>query len=141
MEPKRLSIDWGELEMALTWHADEGGVYLDVTTGQVVWFTGLEDESFEDEIEAGFHEGRLVRIEPLPSRVEYDWMAEFADSVNSQALRRLLDVALTGRGAFGRFKYVLSDFPAERQRWFAFRGGGGRQAAREWLEENGITAS
>lgn len=138
MSTRRLSIDWGELEMALTWHTDEGGHYLDLTSGQVVSFTGLDDELAEGEIDAGLSEGRLIPIEPLPSSVEYGWMSEFADSVADSSLRRLLEVALGGKGAFRRLKDVLGDFPAERKRWFAFRDERVRKAAREWLEENSI---
>ena len=141
MSRKSLPIDWNELEFALTWHSDEGGHYLDVTSGQIVAFTGLDDELAEGEIDAGLEEGRLIPIEPLPSSVEYGWMSEFAASVADAALRRLLEVALNGSGAFRRFKGVLTDFPAQRDRWFAFRTERLRQAAREWLEENGVEAS
>ncbi len=141
MSHKSLPIDWNELEFALTWHSDEGGPYLDVTSGQIVAFTGLDDELAEGEIDAGLEEGRLIPIEPLPSSVEYGWMSEFAASVADAALRRLLEVALNGSGAFRRFKGVLTDFPAQRDRWFAFRTERLRQAAREWLEENGVEAS
>ena len=140
MSPRRLPIDWDELEMALTWHTGEGGYYLDLTTGEVVAFTGLDDELAEGEIDAGLAEGRLIPIEPLPSSVEYGWMSEFADSVTDRALRRLLEVALDGSGAFRRFRDVLRDYPADRERWFAFRGEWLRKATREWLEENGIEA-
>jgi hypothetical protein len=138
---RRFPIDWDELEMALTWHTDEGGYYLDLTSGQIVAFTGLDAEIAESEIDAGLSEGRLLPIEPLPSSVEYGWMSEFADSVSNPSLRRLLDVALNGSGAFRRFKDVLAGFPAERKRWFAFRDARLRAAAREWLEENGIDAT
>jgi len=141
MTRKRLQIDWDELEMALTWRTDEGGHYLDLTTGEVVVFTGLDDELAEGEIDAGLAEGRLIAIEPLPSSVEYGWMSEFAHSVADRALRRLLEVALDGSGAFRRFKDVLRDYPADRERWFAFRGERVRKAAREWLEENGVEST
>jgi hypothetical protein len=140
MSRKPLTIAWDELEMALTWRTDDGGHYLDVTTGQVVSFTGLDDELAEDEIDAGLLEGRLVRIEPLPSAVEYGWMEEFVASVANATLSRLLDVALGGKGAFRRFKDVLSAYPADRNRWFAFRDERLREAARTWLEDNGIQA-
>lgn len=133
-------MDWNELEMALTWRTDEGGHYLDVTTGQIVAFTGLDDELAQGEIDAGLAEGRLIPIEPLPSSVEYGWMSEFAVSVADPSLRLLLEVALGGSGAFRRFKHVLGDFPAERKRWFAFRDERLRDEAQEWLEENGIEA-
>ncbi len=138
MTRKALPIDWGELEFALTWRTDEGGHYLDITTGEVVAFTGLDDELAEGEIEAGLSEGRLIPIEPLPSSVEYGWMEEFVDSVTNATLRRILDVALAGPGAFRRFKDVLADHPSERKRWFAFRDARVHEAAREWLEEHGI---
>jgi len=141
MSHKSLPIDWNELEFALTWHSDEGGHYLDLTSGQIVPFTGLDDELAKGEIDAGLEEGRLIPIEPLPSSVEYGWMSEFAASVADAALRRLLEVALNGSGAFRRFKGVLTDFPAQRDRWFTFRTERLRQAAREWLEENGVEAS
>jgi Uncharacterised protein family (UPF0158) len=41
--------------------------------------------------------------------------------------------------AFRRFKDVLLDYPTEREAWFAFRDGHVRGAARDWLEEKGIT--
>ncbi|HET7291727.1 MAG TPA: UPF0158 family protein [Vicinamibacteria bacterium] len=137
----RLPIDWDELEMALTWRADEGGYYLDLTSGQLVSFTGLDDELAAGEIDAGLAEGRLLPVEPLPSSVEYGWMSEFVESVTNPSLRRLLDLALDGSGAFRRFKTVLADYPAQRQRWFAFRGERLRQAMQEWLEENGVEAT
>jgi hypothetical protein len=76
MTRKRLPIDWDELETALTWRPEEGGgSYLDVKTGEVIAFTGLDDDIAEGEIDAGLAEGRLIPIEPLPSSVEYGWMA------------------------------------------------------------------
>jgi len=68
MSHKSLPIDWNELEFALTWHSDEGGHYLDVTSGQIVAFTGLDDELAEGEIDAGLEEGRLIPIEPCRPR-------------------------------------------------------------------------
>lgn len=139
MSRKRLSIDSDDLEMALTWRSDEGGHYLDLATGEVVTWTGHEDDELsEDEIDVGLAAGRLLAIEPLPSSVEYGWMQEFAVSVADPSLQKLLEVALDGSGAFRRFKGVLADHPAERERWFAFRGERLREAMREWLEENEI---
>lgn len=139
MSAKRLPIDWGDLEFALTWRTDEGGHYLDLTTGEIITWTGHEDdERSEDDIDAGLVEGRLIAIEPLPTSVEYGWMCDFTESVADPGLRKLLEVALNGSGAFRRFKHVLTDDPAERERWFTFHGEQVREAAREWLEEQEI---
>jgi hypothetical protein len=140
MTRRRLAIDWGDLEMALTWRTDEGGHHLDLTTGEVVAFTGLDDALAEGEIDAGLAEGRLLPIEPLPSSVEYGWMQEFAASVHDAPLRRLLEVALDSKGAFRKLKAVLADHPADRDRRFTFRGDRLGDAARQWLEDNEIEA-
>ena len=92
----------------------------------------------EDEIDAGLNAGRLIHVEPLGSNVEYRWRAEFTGAVRDARLRDRLEVALDGRGAFRRFKNVLLDFPAERERWFAFRAERLHFAASEWLGELGI---
>jgi hypothetical protein len=47
-------------------------------------------------------------------------------------------VAITGRGAFRRFKDVLLDYPRERERWFAFRDALMAERVREWLAEHDI---
>jgi hypothetical protein len=102
---------------------------------------GLEDDDdglSEDEIDDALNAGRLVYVEPLGSRIEYQWMAEFTGTMRNAQLRNRLEVALDGRGAFRRFKSALLDFPAERDRWFAFRDQRLRAAACEWLEAVGL---
>jgi hypothetical protein len=48
-------------------------------------------------------------------------MERFVGSVSEPALRERLLIAIDGKGAFRRFKDVLLAFPAERERWFAYR--------------------
>jgi len=137
-----LRIDWGDVEFALTWRTDEGRYFLDRETGEVIAWTGVDDpEHSEDELDAGLAEGRLLPIDPLPSPVEYDWMEEFAATVGKPELRRQLEAALRASRPFRRLKDVLADYPAERQRWFAFHSERLREAAKEWLEENGIASA
>jgi hypothetical protein len=120
-----------------------GSCYLDLRTGDVQIipvdrFGDDDDGPSEDEIDAGVDTGQLIHVEPLGSSVEYGWMAEFAATVGDARLRDKLGIALDGRGAFRRFKNVLVDHPAERERWFAFREERLRAAAREWLAERDI---
>ncbi len=136
----RLQSDWGEPEMALTSHASDAGHSLDLTTGQIVAFTGLDERLAAGEIAAGLAEGRLVPIEPLPPSVEHRWMSESAAPVTHRTVQRILGVALNRPDAFRRFEDLLRGHPFERRRWFAFRGARLREAAREWLEENGVEA-
>ena len=139
---RSLPIDWEELELALTWRMDEGRYFLDRETGEVIAWTGADDpEHSEEDLEAGEGEGRLLPIDALPSSVEYGWMEEFLATVRNAALREELDGELRRSHPFRRFKDVLAGHPAERERWFAFHSERVREAAREWLEENGIEGS
>lgn len=131
--------------MALTWRMDELESFLDLRTGAVrqcrldrFGDAREDDELSEEEADAGLAEGFLVRVEPLPSSVEWGWMAEFAASVTDPRLRELLEVALRGHGAFRRSKDVLAGYPRERERWFAFRDARVREAMLGWLAEEGI---
>ena len=65
-------------------------------------------------------------------------MAEFAEAVANRRLAETLNLALNGRGAFRRFKVALADYPAERERWFAFHQERLDQEMQEWLAENEI---
>ena len=141
--PRRVPVDWAALETALTSNPGEWTCHLDVRSGEVqmvpVDRLGEGDDwPSEEQIDMGLEAGHLIHIEPLGSRVEYGWMAEFVATVDDARLRDGLEVALDGRGAFRRFKNVLFDDPAERERWFAFRGERLRAAAREWLDDLGI---
>ena len=135
-------MNWDDLEIALTSNSVELTCYFDVRNGEVQMLPvgGGEDEDSpsEEEIDAGLEAGHLVLVEPLGSSIEYGWMVEFADSVSDARLRDLLAVALDGRGAFRRFKDVLLDYQAQRERWFAFRDGRVRAAGFEWLAEQGL---
>jgi len=140
---RRVPVNWGDLEMALTANSAEWSCYLDLRTGEVQMvpvdrFGDDDDWPSEDELDAGLEADHLLPVEPLGSSVEYGWMAEFASSVGDARLRDRLEVALDGRGAFRRLKNVLLDFPAERERWFRFRDARVREAMLEWLAEEGI---
>lgn len=143
MGRRRVPVDWDNLESALTSHTGETANYFDLRTGDVQsvglgLLSGIEDALSKDDIEAGLAAGHLIPVEPLPSSVEYGWMADFADSVAEPRLQEPLRVALNGRGAFHRFKDVLGDYPEERTRWFAFREGRMRAAMLEWLADHDL---
>jgi hypothetical protein len=140
---RRVPVNWDDLELALTGAQGEWTYYLDLQTGdvQMVPDHGVADASdwpSEAEIDAGLEAGHLVPVAPLGSSVEYEWMVAFTETVHPPRLRARLAAALNGRGPFRRFKYTLGAFPAERQRWFAFRDARLRAAAREWLADHGI---
>jgi hypothetical protein len=89
------------------------------------------------EIEGGVSD-RFFAIPQLETREAYQDMADFVGTVEDQVLRRLLEVAIDGRGAFRRFRTVLYDYPGERERWFAFKETHMRRRALDWLASEGI---
>jgi len=146
LEPRRVPLDWDELELALEMRSDEWASYLDVRTGEIRVsridpFGGeREDQELTDEeVEAGLADGTLIAVEPLESSVEYAWMAAFADAVPDARVRRALQQTLGGGRPFRRFKDALAAaHPREREEWFAFRGERLRDAVREWLADHNI---
>lgn len=81
---------------------------------------------------------RFIEVPEADSRAGYADMAAFVETVASPRLRDRLAAAIRGRGAFRRFKDALTDHPAERERWFAFKDARLRERARDWLASEGI---
>jgi hypothetical protein len=65
-------------------------------------------------------------------------MEEFAEASQIAAVRERLFRALAGRGAFRRFKDAVSEWPALREAWFAYRDHAHREWIRDWLNSLGI---
>ena len=80
---------------------------------------------------------RWLVVHRVGSRVAYQDMVAFVEQVNDPALQDRLEIAMSGRGAFRRFKDVLARDPAELRRFFAFTNNRKRERAREWLAEEG----
>ena len=64
-------------------------------------------------------------------------MVAFIEQVNDPDQRDRLEIAISGRGAFRRFKDVLARDEGELNRFFAFTNGRKRERAREWLADEG----
>lgn len=68
---------------------------------------------------------------------EYRIMEDFCRTIEDENLRELLVVAISGKGAFGRFKDVIAR-KGLRDRWYEFRDAALTQIAADWLEAQGI---
>ena len=78
------------------------------------------------------------RIRRTESYESYRDMAEFVAAVHHRRAADLLDRAISGRGAFRRFKDTLFEFPELRDRWFRFRDARARRRALRWLADAGL---
>jgi hypothetical protein len=76
---------------------------------------------------------RFVKIPKIEGHEAYRVMEDFIFTVENERLARQLEEAIIGRGAFRRFKDVLSRNERERNRWFAFSYERTMQEIRDWL--------
>jgi hypothetical protein len=80
-----------------------------------------------------------VCIDPVPSHVWYQDMADFAGGITDERAGRRLARALQGRGAFRRFKDELhEEYPHLLPVWHAFRDTRAQRRALEWLAGNSL---
>ena len=64
-------------------------------------------------------------------------MELFIETVRDPGRADRLEIAISGRGAFRRFKDVLARWPGELDRWYAFSAERQRGRARTWLADAG----
>jgi len=131
-------VAWEALEDAFENNAPEVHSYLHFDTGEVIRIVdGVADPSMHARI---MHDSRHLRIDPVSSREQYRWMERFIATVEDEELRRSLNIAIDGKGAFRRFKDALVNHPVDRERWFAFRSERLRSCMEAWLTTHGIHA-
>ncbi len=129
-------VAWEALEDAFENNAPEVHSYLHFDTGEVIRIVdGVADPAMHGRI---MSDSRYLRIDPVSSREQYRWMERFIATVEEDELRRRLNVAIDGKGAFRRFKDALMSHPVDRERWFAFRSERLRACMESWLTAHGI---
>ncbi len=104
--------------------------HLGMGTGEVETVPG---DGWDEMESLDLEGGRYRFIDRVESYAIHNLMEEFAEGRADPKLRRLLLVALDGKGAFGRFRRVLDDYPEERERWYAAKAEFLTRAARAWL--------
>jgi hypothetical protein len=131
-------VAWEALEDAFENNAPEVHSYLHFDTGEVIRIVdGVADPAMHTRI---MNDDRYLRIDPVSSREQYRWMERFIATVEDEELRRRLNIAIDGKGAFRRFKDALMSHPVDRERWFAFRSERLRSCMESWLTAHGINA-
>src|SRR5260370_3414802 len=117
-------------------HSDETSWWFDPRTGEV---EAHSTSSVDDDDLAGDPEERgLVWVDPVPSGEAYRDLEDFVARVRDPRAHDLLERAITGRGAFRRFKDTLFEFPNLRAAWFAFHDRRMECRAIEWLLDQGL---
>mgnify|MGYP001792603039 FL=1 len=132
------AIDVEEIATALSDQTDYDHRWLiDPRTGQVVYWAS--DTGIDGENPVEIDELDLILIDPLPSYVWYQDMADFADGISDRAAGRRLSQSLQGKGAFRRFKNQVYELHPELiSAWHALRDARARLRAVEWLVDQGL---
>lgn len=132
------SIDLEEIASALSDQNDcEHCWLINPDTGEIAFWTA--DTGIDGQTPADLDELDLVVIDPLPSWVWYQDMAEFADGITNERAGHRLARAIQGKGAFRRFKDELhQEYPDLLPVWYAFRDVRARRRAVRWLADSSL---
>jgi len=127
-------LDVDEIANALSDQTDyEHRWLINPRTGEIAFWT--EDTGVDGQNPVDLDELDLTPIDPMPSYVWYQDMADFADRVSDGATGRRLARALDGKGAFRRFKRELyEEYPDLVSAWHAFRDTRAKRRAVERLQ-------
>lgn len=138
--PNGKSIDLDMLETAMEDSDLAHRYFLNLVTGEVVFFSDHLDLSDEDERLSEEIDGSndYVAIERIPSHEAYQWMVDFVDEMVAPAdehAAEQLSMALNGKGAFHRFKDTLHRVDdLWLQAWYQWRNKRLKAALDEWVK-------
>ncbi|MEV0809728.1 UPF0158 family protein [Micromonospora sp. NPDC050200] len=132
------SLDLEEIATALADQTDyEHRWLINPQNGAVVFWTS--DTGIDGQTPVDLDELDLICIDPLPSYIWYQDMADFADQISDDRAGRRLARAIQGKGAFRRFKAELhEEYPHLLPAWYAFREARARRRVVEWLAANSL---
>jgi hypothetical protein len=135
-DPPKPDLDM--LGEAMEDHSGSGDWWYDPATGEAIHvfddMVDVEDGGESDPEAAGW-----VRVEPTEGRDGYRDMEDFIESLPDPGARSTLERAISGKGAFRRFKDVLfGTFPELGPAWHEFKDSRKRERAIAWLEEAGL---
>jgi hypothetical protein len=136
-----ININWSDLEIAFERNSPDQESFLDLENGDLLSIAEGEPDAVARRGRVSNNPDRYLRVDPASSREQYRWMERFVGAVADTALRERLLVAIDGKGAFRRFKDVLLAFPAERERWFAYRSELLHLHIQTWLEHLSVQAA
>ena len=132
------SLDLEQIATALADQTDyEHRWLIDPRSGEVAFWTA--ETGIDGHTPVDLDELDLVCIDPLPSYVWYQDMADFAEAITDERAGRRLARAIQGRGAFRRFKAELhEEYPDLLPAWYAFRDVRAARRAVQWLADSSL---
>ena len=132
-----MNVNLSDIIEAIEFTDDMTHSFLDKVTGKIVTvnefgMTSKEQEAVYDMLdEHGFYR--------LPDQYElngYNTMEEFIETLPSPTRDRL-EIAISGHGAFRRFKDEIRRLGVEKA-WYQYEADDNKRKAIEWCKDNGI---
>ena len=112
---------------------------IDPHSGDITYWTADTGIDGHNPIDLDDLDPDLVAIDPLPSWIWYQDMADFDGGITDEHAGRRLARAIQGRGAFRRFKDELhEEHPDLLPAWYEFRDTRARRRAVQWLADNSL---
>ena len=135
-EPRTLYVAMDDVLDALDSRGDSPSFFLDLETGQVaIWIdpliTGEENDIDPDD-------ARYAAIPKVRSVDEHRAMEDFVDGLEEDDIQAALRRSLKGKGAFSRFRDVLTGYPDLVARWQEQKCALLLKEALAWLGDLGI---
>jgi hypothetical protein len=135
-----LAVDLEELADVLEGDPVYSGGRIDLRTGQVWPASAIEYAEESAELDPGDEDmDRWLRVNATGSRSGYQDMKVFISDIDDPDVADRLSIAISGPGAFRRFRDTLSRWPDLFTRWHAFSDDRQRGRTRAWLAEEGYT--
>ena len=131
-----------ELLRVFEFCSDEMTYYLNIETGKVAMYSnlsgGFDEDGNEIEDKNAFASGKYVEISGTHSYEVFRDMERFVETLRDSTLQEKLTGIFKERGAFRRFKELLSNYPEEQSNWLTFRKKCLLDRIYNWLEENDL---
>jgi uncharacterized protein UPF0158 len=131
--PVKRSALLDELGTALTGGDVDGASYFNTSTGAVEHFMHNLGDQENARIAEADANPELVKIAPVTTDVRYSIMSDFIGSVEDINFAGRLRTAISGKGAFKRFRETVDEDDAMRRRWMAYRTKRHYHIALDWL--------
>lgn len=108
---------------------------------EICWFYDFDEQDTVPVIEDNGcypEDGhRVLKIEPLSSRILFRIMEDFANSLPEGQKKEKLLMSLRYRKPFSSFKQTLA-YTNQRENWFAFKEKQMQEIIEEWMSDEGI---
>jgi len=127
-----------ELGTALTGGDVDSVAFFNAKTGAVEHFMHNLGDQENARIAQAEADPELRKVTPVTTEVRYGIMSDFIGMVDDIAFAGKLRAAISGKGAFRRFRETVDEDDALRRRWLSYRTKRHYHIALDWLHNLGL---